>query len=100
MSMIARVVEITSDRLSQLIADPSAVEDLFSNDGAGGGSFAGLLNSEAARERLQKLSSEMVNASLAKMDPKVLEAVADRLKKIGISVDLTQSGNAAKLCSS
>jgi hypothetical protein len=92
MSMIARAVEITSDRLSQLIADPSAVEGLFSGDSASGGSFSGLLMTEAAQERLKKLSSDMLATSLARMDPKGLEVVFDRLKKIGINVDATQSG--------
>ena len=96
MSMIARVVEITSDRLSQLVADPSAVEDLFSGDNPSGGSFSGLLMTEAAQERLKKLSSDMLATSLARMDPKGLEVVFDRLKKIRINIDATQSGKAGE----
>jgi hypothetical protein len=96
MSMIARVVEITSDRLSQLVADPSAVEDLFSGDNASGGSFSGLLMTEAAQERLKKLSSDMLATSLARMGPKGLEVVFDRLKRIGINIDATQSGKAGE----
>ena len=101
MSMNGQFVQITSDQLAALIHDPSRVEELFGPGSPGSGvsaasmqKFVGLL--EAKRKELVERGPQMIEAVLARMDPKAREATSARLVELGINADSLKSGAAGE----
>lgn len=93
MSMIARFVQLKPAQLKALLDDPESVESVFTDEGAGAPSGAGL---NAARENLRKLFASrgpaLLSGALPGMDPRMRQALNERLEKLGLTPEGLQSG--------
>jgi Domain of unknown function (DUF1877) len=90
MSMIARFVQVKPALLKTLLDDPGSVEGIFENEGAGA------LPAAAAMENMRKLLASRAPALLAGalpgIDPKMREALSERLERLGVNVEALKSG--------
>jgi hypothetical protein len=90
MSMIARFVQVKPALLKTLLDDPGSVEGIFENEGAGA------LPAAAAMENMRKLLASRAPALLAGalpgIDPKMREALSERLERLGVNLEALKSG--------
>ena len=89
MSMMGRFVQVSPDRLKEIIDDPSEVEELFAS-GQAAQAMPNLMSTIAAR--LQGRTPQMLAASMAAMPPEVRERLAQSLKNLGIDPDALARG--------
>jgi len=74
--MLAEYVQVSPEELAELVDDPSPAAALFHD----AGSVAVLLESEAVRERIERLSPQVLEGTLREMDPRLQEEIAKRLR--------------------
>jgi hypothetical protein len=87
--MMGRFVQVSPDRLQQIIDDPSGVEELFVSEQAAQ-AMPKLMG--ALRERLQGRAPQMLAASMAAMPPELRDRLAQSLKNLGIDPDALARG--------
>ncbi len=89
MSMMGRFVQVSPDRLKQIIDDPSGVEELFVGEQTAQAvpKFMGALQGQ-----LQRRTPQMLAASMAAMPPELRERLAQSLKNLGIDPDALARG--------
>lgn len=94
MSMNGQFVQVAPDQLAGLIDDPSGIEDLFvPSSGVPAGSmekFVGLM--ESKRKEFLELGPKMFEATLERMDPKLRDAMRERLGRLGMDPAGLKSG--------
>jgi len=94
MSMLAKYVEITGDRLAELLDEPDEVTELFAEPVVMGTprTAAGL----AAREQMQaeaaRRAPQLLAQALARFNPSMRGALETNLKSMGINVEDLQAG--------
>jgi hypothetical protein len=91
MSMIAQFVQITPERLTQLVARPSSVAEPFETSA---GDFSEFIGQELQRgeERLQQAATggqlaKMLAASLDSLDPAMRQMLESHMGTQGVNVD-------------
>jgi hypothetical protein len=89
MSMMGRFVQVSSDRLKQILDDPSEVEELFASDQTAQ-ALPNLMGALAGK--LQGRAPQMLAASMAAMPPELRERLAQSMKNIGIDPDALARG--------
>lgn len=89
MSMMGRYVQVSPDRLKQIIDDPSGVEKLFVTEQV---SQAIPKMMETLQASLQKRTPQMLAASIAAMDPAKRETVLKGYAAAGVDVDALARG--------
>jgi hypothetical protein len=89
MSMMGRFVQVSPDRLKQIIDDPSDVEELFASEQAAG-AMPKLMG--ALQERMRTLTPQMLAASMASMPEQLRDRLAQSMKNIGIDPDALARG--------
>ncbi len=89
MSMMGRFVQVSPDRLKQIIDDPSDVEELFASDQAAQ-AMPKLMG--ALTEKLKGRAPQMLAASMASMPPELRDRLAQSMKNIGIDPDALARG--------
>ncbi|MGA9721169.1 MAG: YfbM family protein [Candidatus Binatus sp.] len=89
MSMMGRFVQVSPDRLKEILDDPSGVEELFANEQV---SHAMPKLMGALQGQLQRQTPQMLAASMAAMPPEVRERLAQSLKNVGIDPDALARG--------
>ena len=89
MSMMGRFVQVSPDRLKQIIDDPSDVEELFVSDQVAQAmpKFMGALQG-----RMRTLSPQMLATSMASMPPQLRDRLEQSLKNLGIDPDALARG--------
>jgi len=89
MSMIARFVQVKPALLKTLLDDPASVESIFEDESAGAAPAA-------AMENMRKLLASRPPALLAGgrpgMDPKMREALTERLERLSMNLEALKSG--------
>src|SRR5215472_4880995 len=92
MSMIARFVQVQPSLLQDLLEDPSSVESMFEDQPVEG---SGVQTAEVA-ERMRKLfatrGAAMVAGGLPGLDPKMREALNQRLEQLGVNMEALKAG--------
>ena len=88
MSMMGRFVQVSQDRLKQLVDDPSGVEELFVSEQVAK-SMPTLMGALGA---LQGRAPKMLAASMASMHPAIRDRLAQSLKNLGIDPDALARG--------
>ena len=88
MSMMGRFVQISPDRLMQIIDDPSGVEELFVSDQAA----KAMPKLMGALQGLQGRAPKMLAASMAAMPPELRDRLAQSLKNLGMDPDALARG--------
>ena len=88
MSMMGRFVQVSPDRLRQIIDDPSGVEELFVSDQAA----KAMPKFMGAMKGLEGRAPKMLAASMAAMPPELRDRLAQSLKNIGIDPDALARG--------
>lgn len=83
MSMMGRFVQVSPDRLQQILADPSSVEAFLASAPVAPAAPKTL---EVIRGMLQK-RAPMIAASLKTMDPAMRERTEQALKAAGVDID-------------
>jgi hypothetical protein len=78
MSMMGRFVQLSPDRLKQIIDDPSEVEELFAGDQAAQ-AMPNLMGALTAK--LQGRAPQMLAGSMAAMPPELRERLAQPLDR-------------------
>jgi hypothetical protein len=94
MSMMGRFVSISPDRLQQIIADPSGVEELFAGETVA--KAMPKIDAAAMQERLKALTPEALTKAMAAMHPTLRERLVQSLKNIGIDTDALARGEGAE----
>jgi hypothetical protein len=93
MSMIARFVQIKPADLKAFIEDPESIESVFEDGGAGGTSPTA---AAAAMENMRKLfvtrGPGLLSGALPGMDPKMRDAMMERLAQLGLTKEVLESG--------
>jgi len=89
MSMMGHFVQVSPDRLKQIIDDPSGVEELFVSEPAAQ-AMPKLIG--ALKGRLQGRAPQMLAASMAAMPPEIRERLAESLKNLGVDPDALARG--------
>jgi hypothetical protein len=89
MSMMGRFVQVSPDRLKEILDDPSGVEELFASEQV---SHAMPKLMGALQGQLQRQTPQMLAASMAAMPPEVRERLAQSLKNVGIDPDALARG--------
>ena len=89
MSMMGHFVQVSPDRLKQIIDDPSGVEELFVSEPAAQ-AMPKLIG--ALKGRLQGRAPQMLAASMAAMPPEIRERLAQSLKNLGLDPDALARG--------
>ncbi len=89
MSMMGRFVQISPDRLQEILDDPSGVEELFAGEQAVQ-AMPKLMG--ALPGQLQRQTPQMLAASMAAMPPELRERLAQSLKNLGIDPDALARG--------
>jgi hypothetical protein len=89
MSMMGRFVQVSPDRLKEILDDPSGVEELFVSEQVSKSmpKFLGALQGQ-----LQRQTPQMLAASMAAMPPEVRERLSQSLKNLGIDPDALARG--------
>jgi Domain of unknown function (DUF1877) len=90
MSMIARFVQIKPALLKKLLDDPDSVEGVFENEGAAGMPAAGVM--ENMRKLIASRGPGLLAGGVPGMDPKMREALAERLGRLGVDMEALKSG--------
>jgi hypothetical protein len=97
MSMLGQFVQVAPDQLARLIEEPSGAEDLFAalppaSDVPAGSMerFANLV--EAKRKEFIERGPQMLEATLARMDPRMREEMSKRLGQLGVDAGGLASG--------
>ena len=88
MSMMGRFVQVSPDRLKQIIDDPSGVEELFVSDQAA----KAMPKFMGAMKGLEGRAPKMLAASMAAMPPELRDRLAQSLKNLGIDPDALARG--------
>jgi hypothetical protein len=88
MSMIGRFVQVSPDRLKEIIGDPSGLEDLFVSEQAAK-AMPRLMGTLGA---LQGRSPKLLAASMASLHPAIRDRLAQSLKNLGIDPDALARG--------
>ncbi|HLI79689.1 MAG TPA: DUF1877 family protein [Candidatus Binataceae bacterium] len=81
--MTAQFVQISADKLAELVDDPEDIEELFSGDAPVDAMQRLIHLSEAQRQHIVEQGPEMLENTLARLDPKMREAVSARLGQFG-----------------
>src|SRR6266481_8348981 len=89
MSMMGRFVQVSPDRLKQLLDDPSGVEELFVS-GQAAQAMPKLIG--AMQERLKGRAPQVLAASVASMPPEIRERLTQSLKNLGMDPDALARG--------
>jgi hypothetical protein len=92
MSMMGRFVQVSPDRLKQIIDDPSGVEELFASDQAAQAAQAMPTLMDRLQGQLQRLTPQKFAASMAAMPPEVRDRLAQSLKSVGLDPDALARG--------
>jgi len=90
MSMMGRFVQVTPDRLKQILDDPSDVEQLFASDQVAQG-VTKLMGGTLALA-LQNQAPKLLATTMARMDPAMRERVEKALAAAGVDVDALARG--------
>jgi len=97
-SMIARFVQITPAELKELLDDPESIESVFEGGDAGGISPAA---AAGAAENLRKLLAArgpgLLTGALPGMDPKMRDAMMERLGHLGLTKEVLESGKGGEV---
>lgn len=88
MSMMGRFVQVSPDRLKQIIDDPSGVEELFVSEQAA----KAMPKLMGALQGLQGRAPKMLAASMAAMPPELRDRLAQSLKNLGMDPDALARG--------
>lgn len=88
MSMMGRFVQVSPDRLKQLIDDPSGVEELFASEQA----TQAMPKFMGALKGLQDRVPKMLVESMAAMPPPLRERLTQSLKNLGLDPDALARG--------
>lgn|GEM_PF-1699425 len=88
MSMIWRFVQVSPDRLKQIIDDPSGVEELFVSEQVA----QGLPKLMGALQGVLKSRAPMIAASMKTMDPAIPARMEQAFKAAGVDVDALARG--------
>jgi hypothetical protein len=83
MSMMGRFVQVSPDRLKEILDDPSGVEELFISEQAA----KAMPKLMGALKGLQGRAPRMLAASIAAMPPELRERLAHSLKNLGMDPD-------------
>jgi len=87
MSMTAQFVQVSAAQLAALAEDPESVEDLFASDAVSPAAMGKLLNpAEAQRQRVIEGGPQMLESTLARLDPTMRDAMSKRLGQLGLDV--------------
>jgi hypothetical protein len=89
MSMMGRFVQVSPDRLKQIIDDPSDVEELFAAEQA---AKAMPKLTAAMQERLRGRAPQMLAASIAGMPSQLRERLTQSLKNLGVDPEALARG--------
>ncbi len=89
MSMMGRFVQVSPDRLKEILDDPSGVEELFAGEQPAQ-AMPKLMG--ALQGQLQRQTPQMLAASMAAMPPELRERLAQSLKNAGIDPDALARG--------
>lgn len=89
MSMMGRFVQVSPDRLRQILDDPSGVEELFVSEQVSQGVPKMM---EALSGVLQSRAPKILSASMGAMDPATRERITKGLKAAGVDVDALARG--------
>jgi len=93
MSMIAKFVEVTPDRLAALIDEPDEVTELFTEPVLGTPrTAAGIAARARMNEEAVRRAPQMLAATLERMNPSIRGALETNLKARGISIEDLQAG--------
>ena len=85
MSMMAEFVQVSAGQLAGLVEDPENIESLFAPDAAPSQAIGNLLKlAEAQRQRIVEQGPQMLESTLARLDPKMRELLGARLEKLGL----------------
>ena len=89
MSMMGRFVRVSSDRLKEIIDDPSGVEEIFVSEQVSKAmpKFMGALQGQLRRQ-----TPQMFAASMAAMPPQLRDRLAQSLKNLGMDPDALARG--------
>ncbi len=91
MSMLAKFVQITPDRLREIIDEPELVPSLFGSEPEK--AMATMLQlSERVHKRMQGMAPAMLENAMARLDPAIREALTKRLQSLGITPESIASG--------
>jgi hypothetical protein len=88
MSMMGRFVQVSPDRLAQIIDDPSGVEELFASDQVSGA----MPKLMGAMKGLQGRAPQLLAKSMETMPPDLRDRLAQSLKNLGIDPDALARG--------
>ena len=89
MSMMGRFIQVSPDRLKQIIDDPSDVEELFAGEQVAR-AVPNLMG--ALQARMQALTPEKFAASMAAMPEPVRERLTQTLKSLGLDPEALARG--------
>lgn len=89
MSMMGRFVQVSPDRLKEIIDDPSEIEELFASDQAAQ-AMPKLMG--ALQGRMRTLTPQMLAASMASMPEQLRDRLAQSLKNLGIDPEALARG--------
>jgi Domain of unknown function (DUF1877) len=87
--MMGRFIQVSPDRLKQIIDDPSGIEELFGGEQVTQGVPKMM---EALQGALQSRAPKMLAASMGAMDPAIRERVAKGFAAAGIDFDALARG--------
>jgi hypothetical protein len=88
MSMMGRFVQVSPDRLKEIIGDPSGVEELFVSEQA----TKTMPKLMGALGALQGRSPKLLAASMASLHPAIRDRLAQSLKNLGTDPDTLGDG--------
>jgi hypothetical protein len=88
MSMMGRFIQVSPDRLKQLIDDPSGVEELFASEQV----TQAMPKFMGALKGLEGRAPKMLAASMATLPPPLRDRLAESLKNLGIDPDALARG--------
>jgi Domain of unknown function (DUF1877) len=88
MSMMGRFIQVSPDRLKEIIRDPSSVEELL----VSGQAASAMPKLMGALGALQGRSPKLLAASMASLHPAIRDRLAQALKTLGIDPDALARG--------
>src|SRR5437867_11038951 len=89
--MNATFVELSPDELAEFVQDPAQLERLFHGQPAGS---VGLLWDDAARERLERMSPQLLASATQGLPPDLQEEIAKRLGVVREALGSEDGGKA------
>ncbi len=91
MSMLAKFVRITPDRLREIIDEPESVPSLFGSEPEK--AVATMLKlSEQVLKRVQGMTPAMLENAMTRLDPNIRAVLTKRLQSLGITPESIASG--------